>query len=185
MPYYPQYLSMWWGTSIFVLIPHHLTLDGYVVFCTLSTSTNTLTFLPTFTVILSTLWFALRDATFSLFRPLIWFRTTSLLLLTCKFHPIIVGPSHKLASTESYNQSTWKPARVISKIRKTNATKLALQYDSVLHTLINLHAPLLTKKISIKPPNPWMTPAILASKRYRRYLERIWRRNPTALIDLD
>ena len=26
-----------------------------------------------------------------------------------------------------------------------------------------------------------MTPAILASKRYRRYLERVWRRNPTAL----
>ena len=37
------------------------------------------------------------------------------------------------------------------------------------------------QKISIKPPKPWMTPAILASKRYRRYLERVWRRNPTAL----
>ena len=33
----------------------------------------------------------------------------------------------------------------------------------------------------MKPPNPWMTPAILASKRYLRYLERVWRRNPTAL----
>ena len=64
---------------------------------------------------------------------------------------------------------------------KTNATELALQYDSALHTLINLHAPLVTKKISIKPPNPWMTPAILASKRYRRYLERVWRSNPTTL----
>ena len=61
---------------------------------------------------------------------------------------------------------------------KTNATEL---YDSFLHTLINLHAPLVTKKISIKPPNPRMTPAILASKRFRRYFERIWRSNPTAL----
>ena len=52
---------------------------------------------------------------------------------------------------------------------------------SVLHTLINLHAPLDTKKISLKPPNPWMTPAILASKRHHRYLKRVWRRNPTAL----
>ena len=43
---------------------------------------------------------------------------------------------------------------------KRNATELPLQYDSVLHTLINLHPPLVTKKISIKPPNPWMTPAI-------------------------
>ena len=64
---------------------------------------------------------------------------------------------------------------------KTNTTQLTLQYDSVLHTLINLPVPLVTKRISMKPPNPWMTPAILASKRYRRYLERVWRRNPTAL----
>ena len=59
--------------------------------------------------------------------------------------------------------------------------KLAQQYDSVLHTLINLHAPLVTKKLSIKLPNPWMTPAILASKRHRRYIQRVWRRNPTTL----
>ena len=39
----------------------------------------------------------------------------------------------------------------------------------------------LPKKISLKPPIPWMTPAILASKQYRRYLERVWCRNPTAL----
>ena len=64
---------------------------------------------------------------------------------------------------------------------KTNATELAQQYDSVLYTLINLHAPLVTKKISQKPPNPWMTPAILASERHRRYLERVWRRNSAAL----
>ena len=37
---------------------------------------------------------------------------------------------------------------------KTNAAELALQYDSVLYTLINLHAPLVTRKISIKPPRP-------------------------------
>ena len=115
------------------------------------------------------------------------FLTTFLLLLSRKFHPIIVGPSHKLSSTERYNQSTWKPSRLISKnsdmIRylKTNATELALQYDSVLHTLINLHAPLVTHKISIKPPNPLMTSATFASKRYRRYLQRVWRSNPTAL----
>ena len=64
---------------------------------------------------------------------------------------------------------------------KSNATKPVQQYDSVLSTLIYFHAPLATKKISPKPPNPWMTPAILASKRHRRYLERVWRRYPTAL----
>ena len=64
---------------------------------------------------------------------------------------------------------------------KTNATELAEQYDSILITLIDFHAPLVTKMDSLKPPNLWITPDILASKRYRRYLERVWRRNPTAL----
>ena len=41
--------------------------------------------------------------------------------------------------------------------------------------------PLTTKRVSPKPPNPWMTPEILAAKNHRRYLERVWRRNPTPL----
>ena len=124
---------------------------------------------------------------FSLFRPLIWFRTTFLLLLTCKFHLIIVGPSHKTIKyrkLQSINMEAFKADIQNSdliKYPKTNATELAQQYDSALYTLINLHAPLVSKKISLKPPNPWMTPAILASKRYLRHLERVWRRNPTAL----
>ena len=35
--------------------------------------------------------------------------------------------------------------------------------------------------ISPKPANPWMTPDIMAYKRHCRYLERVWRSNPTAL----
>ena len=35
--------------------------------------------------------------------------------------------------------------------------------------------------ISPKPPNPWMTPGIMASKTHRRYLECVWRSNPTTL----
>ena len=47
---------------------------------------------------------------------------------------------------------------------KTNTTELPQQYNSVLYTLINLHAPLVTKQISIKLPNPRVTTAIWASK---------------------
>ena len=47
--------------------------------------------------------------------------------------------------------------------------------------LINLHAPQVTKKVSPKPPNPWMTPDILASKRHRTYLEHAWCWNSTPL----
>ena len=48
---------------------------------------------------------------------------------------------------------------------KSNATELDQQYDSVLRTLSDFYASLAIKKISPKPPNSWMTPAILASKK--------------------
>ena len=83
---------------------------------------------------------------------------------------------------KSINMEAFKADIKISDLIKNPASnELAQQYDSVLSTLIDFHAPLATKKISPKPPNPWMTPAILASKRHRRYLERVWCRYPTAL----
>ena len=48
------------------------------------------------------------------------------------------------------------------KYPKTNTAELAQLYD---YTRIDLHVPLVTKKISSKPTNPWMTRDILAFKR--------------------
>ena len=42
---------------------------------------------------------------------------------------------------------------------------------------MNTHAPLKTKSASPKPLNPWITSAIQAAKRTRRYLERVWRKS--------
>ena len=50
------------------------------------------------------------------------------------------------------------------RLPKTNATGLAQQHDSVLCTVIDLHALRVTKKISPKPLNQWLTSAILAFK---------------------
>ena len=99
-------------------------------------------------------------------------------------HSRIIPQTIKYRKLQSINIEAFKADIINSELiryPKTNATELAQQYDSVLHTLINLHVPLVIKKISLKPPNPWMTPAILASKRHCRYLERVWHRNPTTL----
>ncbi len=62
------------------------------------------------------------------------------------------------------------------------AEKLAKQYGDTLTSILDKHAPLSTKLVIPKPNiNPWMSPEILAAKRQRRYLERTWRKNPTAL----
>ncbi len=62
-----------------------------------------------------------------------------------------------------------------------NASDLANQYNNTLASILNKHAPLIAKNVSPKPQNPWTTPEIAAAKRHRRYLERIWRKNPTPL----
>ena len=92
--------------------------------------------------------------------------------------------SHTVPQSITYRKS-WrslilKPLRLISirhEIR--HDTTLTRQYDSFLSIPIDLHAALVTKTISPKPPNQWMTHnAILASKRHRRYFEDVWRRYP-------
>ena len=56
---------------------------------------------------------------------------------------------------------------------------LAQQYDGIFSTLIGLHAPLVTK--NVPPPCLPNHGCLRTSQRFRRYLERAWRRNPTAL----
>jgi hypothetical protein len=62
-----------------------------------------------------------------------------------------------------------------------NAEDLADQYSTELTRIFDHHAPLKTKRVSLRPKNPWMTPAIMEAKLHRRSLERTWRRNPTQL----
>ena len=42
--------------------------------------------------------------------------------------------------------------------------KLCTQYDTILQTILNKHAPLLTKTVSERPSTPWMTQEILKAK---------------------
>ena len=87
---------------------------------------------------------------------------------------------------KAFNMEAFKAditdSELISK-PKIDAADLAQQYDSVRSTLslISMPSPLVTKMISPKPLNPWMTPAIMASKRRRRYLEPVWLSNPSEL----
>ena len=62
-----------------------------------------------------------------------------------------------------------------------NAVDLANQYNSVLSSILDKHAPLKSKRVSCRPDNAWMSPSIIEAKQHRRYLERTWRHNPTPL----
>jgi hypothetical protein len=50
-------------------------------------------------------------------------------------------------------------------------------YNSVLTELLNKHAPVLTKNVSIHPNAPWYTPQLMLAKKERRKAEHVWRRS--------
>ena len=60
---------------------------------------------------------------------------------------------------------------------KLSADSLYKQFHDTLSSILNTHAPPKTKSVSPKPPNPWITSAIQAANRTRRYLERVWRKS--------
>ena len=58
---------------------------------------------------------------------------------------------------------------------------LCQQYNSVLSSILNKHAPVSTKTLPKKTPTLWMTPEIMKAKTLRYNLERTWRRSRTHL----
>ena len=59
----------------------------------------------------------------------------------------------------------------------SDLTELCNQYDSVLSTILDSHAPIRSKLITIRPKAPWYTNDINESKIKRRRLERRWRKS--------
>ena len=56
----------------------------------------------------------------------------------------------------------------------SNLSDLIDCYNSTLTNLIDKHAPLVSKIIRSKPPQPWFTPALNKLKSAKRRLERAW-----------
>jgi hypothetical protein len=60
--------------------------------------------------------------------------------------------------------------------RLTNLSDLVDSGNTTLSFLLDKHAPLKTKTIRSKPPNPWFTPVLSKLKSAIRHLEKIWLR---------
>lgn len=65
-----------------------------------------------------------------------------------------------------------------------NIDALLSQYNGGLSTLLETHASLLTKSISERPTNPWLTDDVLAAHREARSLEHWWRHRKKCGTDL-
>ena len=61
--------------------------------------------------------------------------------------------------------------------------ELAALFDNTLRSLLDRHAPVKHKIITIRPCVPWMNDEIILAKRQRRKAERKWRASK-AHIDL-
>ena len=52
---------------------------------------------------------------------------------------------------------------------------LVYQYDNVLRSLLDRHAPIKQRGVTVRPSSPWYSTEIAQNKRIRRKLERKWR----------
>ena len=59
----------------------------------------------------------------------------------------------------------------------TSAASLLEQYDTTLSLLLDKHAPVLTRTITIQPKVPWFNGDIKMAKQKKRQLERRWRQS--------
>ena len=53
--------------------------------------------------------------------------------------------------------------------------ELVCQYSQVLCELLDKHAPLKTRTLTVRPEAPWMEDSIFSARKERRRLERRWR----------
>ena len=59
----------------------------------------------------------------------------------------------------------------------SDLTDIVNKYNSSLRSILDSHAPLKSRMITIRPSNPWYTPGIDEAKKLRKRLERKWRRS--------
>ena len=53
-----------------------------------------------------------------------------------------------------------------------NVNHLASQYDSVLSTLLDVHAPIISRIVTARPHAPWFTDTLRGDKHVLHHLER-------------
>jgi hypothetical protein len=62
---------------------------------------------------------------------------------------------------------------------------LVAQYNDGLRSLIDKHAPVVTKNVVLRPSAPWITEATRQTKRAKRRTERTWlKRRLTVHLEL-
>ena len=78
------------------------------------------------------------------------------------------------ANTDAFRQDI-----LSSELLSTNSSdliSLCSRYDDVISAIVDKHAPLVTKTITVRPTSPWYTDDIGVEKSTRRRFERRWRR---------
>ena len=79
----------------------------------------------------------------------------------------------------SVNTDAFRQDILSSELLSTNSSdlnSLCSRYDDVISAIVDKHAPLVTKTITVRPNSPWYTDDIGVEKSTRRRFERRWRR---------
>ena len=187
-PLLPQHVKTWLllVISISTLIPVHTVLKCFTIFFLLLIYNNLYPFPLILMVIPLDLLIASSACTFrSVFQSdrisdhFTVIGVMSFLVPSPAYHKTISYRNLKSIDLDAFRRDILNSDLIICPA--DNAVDLANQYNSVLSSILDKHAPLKSKRVSCRPDNPWMSPSIIEAKRHRRYLERTWRHNPTPL----
>ena len=77
-------------------------------------------------------------------------------------------------ATDFESSDVYKELRSTNRIKSVN--QLYTEFEYTCRSLIDKHAPLKERVITVRPSVPWFTPEVSSAKRLRRRLERTYRR---------
>ena len=103
--------------------------------------------------------------------------------IKCTIHHTIDVPNRKLISYRNLKdidvEQFKKDIQISGSLNDLSGTldDLAERYNSGLLMLVNAHAPVIEKMVTIRSHAPWYTGELLECKRQRRNLERKWQRS--------
>jgi hypothetical protein len=104
------------------------------------------------------------------------------------YRPILVTKYVHFRKLEANDKTTFRANRtaIIENIVKLdNLQDLVDEYDAKLHDLLNQHAPVKCKKITLRPEVPWFSNEALKLKTEVRQAERHWVKNKTLRTGLN
>ena len=75
---------------------------------------------------------------------------------------------------ENFKRDILNSSLIYENLENLSVDGVSLLYNNTLKTILNDHAPSITRKIKLKTSSPWYTDILRQAKREKPYYEDLW-----------